>query len=180
MTAQTWRAHYAQKYQYSLRLFLLLNFISSSLSLVTPLFTVVRFTLPCALIVVCSALLLLWHWKWPQSKINIPTISLLFGMLWAWHVVTKAMLLTPPHFNYLVIALLSILFIGTIAFSNNITAFTLHSLPTFLACLIMAEGEQWLRMTYCFMLPIAGITLQNIIQKRSDAFTQGLMDKLMR
>ncbi|MDR8406700.1 diguanylate cyclase, partial [Acinetobacter baumannii] len=27
--------------------------------------------------------------------------------------------------------------------------------------------------------PIAGITLQNIIQKRSDAFTQGLMDKLM-
>ncbi|MDT1822489.1 GGDEF domain-containing protein, partial [Acinetobacter baumannii] len=43
MTAQTWRAHYAQKYQYSLRLFLLLNFISSSLSLVTPLFTVVRF-----------------------------------------------------------------------------------------------------------------------------------------
>ena len=89
------------------------------------------------------------------------------------------MLLTPPHFNYLVIALLSILFIGTIAFSNNITAFTLHSLPTFLACLIMAEGEQWLRMTYCFMLPIAGITLQNIIQKRSDAFTQGLMDKLM-
>ncbi len=179
MTAQTWRAHYAQKYQYSLRLFLLLNFISSSLSLVTPLFPVVRFTLPCALIVVCSGLLLLWHWKWPQSKINIPTISLLFGMLWAWHVVTKAMLLTPPHFNYLVIALLSILFIGTIAFSNNITAFTLHSLPTFLACLIMAEGEQWLRMTYCFMLPIAGITLQNIIQKRSDAFTQGLMDKLM-
>lgn len=43
MTAQTWRAHYAQKYQYSLRLFLLLNFISSSLSLVTPLFTVVSF-----------------------------------------------------------------------------------------------------------------------------------------
>lgn len=35
-------------------------------------------------------------------------------------------------------------------------------------------------MTYCFMLPIAGITLQNIIQKRSDAFTQGLMDKLMQ
>ncbi|STV59968.1 putative transmembrane protein [Klebsiella pneumoniae subsp. ozaenae] len=28
-------------------------------------------------------------------------------------------------------------------------------------------------MTYCFMLPIAGITLQNIIQKRSDAFTPG-------
>ncbi|ELT9609122.1 GGDEF domain-containing protein, partial [Raoultella planticola] len=63
---------------------------------------------------------------------------------------------------------------------NNITAFTLHSLPTFIACLFLAEGEQWLRMLYCLTLPIAGITLQNIIQKRSDAFTQGLMDKLLQ
>ncbi len=85
----------------------------------------------------------------------------------------KALLLPAPHFNFLVIALLSILFIGAIAFPNNITAFTLHSLPTFIACLFLAEGEQWLRMLYCLTLPIAGITLQNIIQKRSDAFTRG-------
>nr|VXZ88928.1 Uncharacterised protein [Klebsiella pneumoniae] len=115
MTAQTWRAHYAQNINIPYGFFYcLISFLPRCRW--SPLFTVVRFTLPCALIVVCSGLLLLWHWKWPQSKINIPTISLLFGMLWAWHVVTKAMLLTPPHFNYLVIALLSILFIGTIAF----------------------------------------------------------------
>jgi hypothetical protein len=90
------------------------------------------------------------------------------------------MVMGPPHFNYLVIALLSVLFIGTIAFSSNIIGFTLHSLPTYLICLILGGGEQWLRMSWCFLLPIAGITLQSIIQKRSDAFTQGLMDKLLK
>lgn len=180
MTAQTWQKHYDKKYQYSLRLFLLLTFISAVFSLVSPLYTPVSFTLPCVLIVILSAALALWHWKFSQRKINIPFISLIFGVLWASHITEKALLLPAPHFNFLVIALLSILFIGAIAFPNNITAFTLHSLPTFIACLFLAEGEQWLRMLYCLTLPIAGITLQNIIQKRSDAFTQGLMDKLLQ
>ncbi|HGP0982597.1 MAG: GGDEF domain-containing protein [Klebsiella aerogenes] len=180
MTAQTWRAHYEQKYQYSLRLFLLLNCVSAALSLLSPLFTIVTVTLPCALICAASLGFLLWNWKFPKQKINIPVISLLFGVLWAWHIVIKASLLPPPHFNFLVIALLSILFIGTIAFSNNIIAFTLHSLPTFMVCLVLAGGEQWMRMFYCFVLPVAGITLQNIMQKRSDNFTQGLMDKLLQ
>lgn len=180
MTAQSWQKHYDKKYQYSLRLFLLLTFISAVFSLVSPLYTPVSFTLPCVLIVILSAALALWHWKFSQCKINIPFISLIFGVLWASHITEKALLLPAPHFNFLVIALLSILFIGAIAFPNNITAFTLHSLPTFIACLFLAEGEQWLRMLYCLTLPIAGITLQNIIQKRSDAFTQGLMDKLLQ
>jgi diguanylate cyclase (GGDEF)-like protein len=180
MTAQSWQKHYDKKYQYSLRLFLLLTFISAVFSLVSPLYTPVSFTLPCVLIVILSAAMALWHWKFSQRKINIPFISLIFGVLWASHITEKALLLPAPHFNFLVIALLSILFIGAIAFPNNITAFTLHSLPTFIACLFLAEGEQWLRMLYCLTLPIAGITLQNIIQKRSDAFTQGLMDKLLQ
>ncbi|MDQ8582792.1 GGDEF domain-containing protein [Klebsiella aerogenes] len=180
MTAQTWRAHYEQKYQYSLRLFLLLNCVSAALALFSPLFTIVTVTLPSALICAASLGLLLWNWKFPKQKINIPVISLLFGVLWAWHIVIKSSFLPPPHFNFLVIALLSILFIGTIAFSNNIIAFTLHSLPTFMVCLALAGGEQWLRMFYCFVLPVAGITLQNIMQKRSDNFTQGLMDKLLQ
>ncbi|EIY2674886.1 GGDEF domain-containing protein [Raoultella planticola] len=180
MTAHSWQKHYDKKYQYSLRLFLLLTFISAVFSLVSPLYTPVSFTLPCVLIVILSAALALWHWKFSQRKINIPFISLIFGVLWASHITEKVLLLPAPHFNFLVIALLSILFIGAIAFPNNITAFTLHSLPTFIACLFLAEGEQWLRMLYCLTLPIAGITLQNIIQKRSDAFTQGLMDKLLQ
>lgn len=180
MTAQSWQKHYDKKYQYSLRLFLLLNFISAVFSLISPLYTPVSFTFPCTLIVILSAALALWHWKFSRRKISIPFISLIFGVLWASHITEKALLLPVPHFNFLVIALLSILFIGAIAFPNNIIAFTLHSLPTFIACLFLAEGEQWLRMLYCLTLPIAGIMLQSIIQKRSDAFTQGLMDKLLQ
>ncbi len=180
MTAQSWQKHYDKKYQYSLRLFLLLNFISAVLSLVSPLYTPVSYTLPCMLIVILSATLALWHWKFSQHKINILFISLIFGVLWASHITEKALSLPEPHFNFLVIALLSILFIGAIAFPNNVIAFTLHSVPTFIACLFLAESEQWLRMLYCLTLPIAGITLQSIMQKRNDAFTQGLMDKLLR
>ena len=71
MTAQSWQKHYDKKYQYSLRLFLLLNFISAVLSLVSPLYTPVSYTLPCMLIVILSATLTLWHWKFSQHKINI-------------------------------------------------------------------------------------------------------------
>ena len=180
MTAQSWQAHYHQKYQYSLRLFLLLNVVSALLTLTSPLFSVVSITPPCVLIFISSLLLLVWHWKFPQRRINIPIISLISGCLWAWHVAMKVPLLPSPHFHFLVISLLSILFIGTIAFSNNILAFTLHSLPIFIVCLFFAESTQWLRMLYCFILPIMGITIQNIIQKQSDAFAQGLMDKLMQ
>lgn len=33
---------------------------------------------------------------------------------------------------------------------------------------------------WCFVLPIAGIALQSLMQKRSDVFTRGLMDKLLK
>ena len=180
MTAQSWQKHYGKKYQYSLRLFLLLNFISAFFTLASPLFTSTRFTLPCTLILLFSCTLMLWHWRYSQRKINISYISLIFGVLWAWHVADKALLQTPPQFNFLLIALLSILFIGTIAFPNNIIAFTLHTLPTFIISLFFAETAQWPRVLYCFVLPICGITLQNMFQKRSDTFTQGLMDKLLQ
>ena len=169
MTAQSWRSHYEQKYQYSLRLFLLLNLVSSVLSLVSPLFTVITFTLPCFLIVACSTVLLLWHCKFSaQNKYSdyFSDIWPALGMARC----AKSIDDGSAAFNYLVIALLSVLFIGTIAFSSNIIGFTLHSIPTYFTCLILGGGEQWLRMSWCFLLPIAGITLQSLIQKRSDIF----------
>ncbi len=49
----------------------------------------VSFTLPCVLIVILSAALALWRWKFSQRKINIPFISLIFGVLWASHITEK-------------------------------------------------------------------------------------------
>lgn len=179
MTSQSWRALRVKKYQFSLRLFLFLNLASSLFSMLSPMHHILAITVPLVMITVISAGLLLGHWAWAERKINIPTISILFGCLWAWHVATKTPLMQQPNFSYLVIALLSVLFVGAIAFSNNIIAFTLHSLPVLVTCLLLSDGDQWLRMIYCFALPVIGITIQSVIQKRYDNFAHGLMYKLL-
>lgn len=179
MTAQSWRSLRTKKYQFSLRLFLFLNLTSSVFSMLSPVYHIAAVTLPLLAITVISAGLLLGHWTWSEKKINIPAISILFGCLWAWHVAIKSPLMHQPGFNYLVIALLSVLFVGTIAFSNNIIAFTLHSLPVLITCLLLGDGEQWVRMVYCFALPLVGIAIQSAIQKRYDNFAQGLMGRLL-
>ncbi|WP_097162520.1 GGDEF domain-containing protein [Enterobacter sp. CC120223-11] len=179
MTSQSWRALRIKKYQFSLRLFLFLNLTSSLFSMLSPVYHVAAITLPLALITLTSSGLLLGHWAWTEKKINLPVISVLFGCLWAWHVAIKSPLMHQPQFNYLVIALLSVLFVGAIAFSNNIIAFTFHSLPVLITCLVLGDGDQWLRMVYCFALPVIGIAIQSVIQKRNDNFAQGLMYKLL-
>lgn len=179
MTAQSWQKHYRKKYQYSLLIFLTLNFISALFSLISPLFPDVRMNLPCLLITFISTLSGIWHWKFSQHKINILFIALVFGVLWAWYIAEKFFIVSQPSFNFLLIALFSMLFIGAISFTNNILAFTLYALPSFIMCQILADGEQWLRMSYYFILAVMGITFQNIIQKNSENFTQSLVDKLV-
>ncbi|WP_312953114.1 GGDEF domain-containing protein [Superficieibacter sp.] len=179
MTAHTWRSLKNKKYQLSLRLFLFLNLASTIFSTLSPLYSVRTLTIPVCLISLGSAGVLLWHWKYPHKKINIDAISIASGCLWAWHVAIKYAQVQPLDFSYLVIALLSVLFIGTISFSDNVRAFTLHSLPIFLTSLWLNDGEQWMRMVYCFALPMVGITIQHAIQKRNDSFAQSLMYKLL-
>ncbi|HEX4499630.1 MAG TPA: GGDEF domain-containing protein [Scandinavium sp.] len=179
MTSQSWRSLRIKKYQFSLRLFLFLNLTSSLFSMLSPVYHVSAITLPLLLITFSSAVLLAGHWAWAEKKINIPAISIVFGCLWAWHIAIKLPLMHQANFNYLVIALLSVLFVGAIAFSNNIIAFTFHSLPVLITCLVLSEGDQWVRMVYCFALPVAGISIQSVIQRRNDNFAQGLMYKLL-
>lgn len=179
MTAQSWRALRDKKYQLSLRLFLLLNAMCSLFSLLRPLYTVPSITIPLSTIAMSSVGLLLWHWKFEQRKISMSLISILFGCLWAWHITIKYSRIANNESSYLIIALLGVLFIGTIAFSNNVRAFTLHSAPTILVCLWLSKGAYWTWMLYSFVLPVVGITIQNIIQKRYDDFAQNLMYKLL-
>ena len=164
----------------SLRLFLLLNAISALFSMLMPLYNLHAVTVPVCAIFTLSAVLPAWHKFYPRSKINITLISLLFGCLWAWHVVLKAKLIGDDASAYLLIALLSVLFIGTIAFSNNVIAFLLHSLPLFVTCLWLNESESCMRLIYSFSLPVIGIAIQHAIQKRNDSFARALMQRLMQ
>lgn len=179
MTSHSWRSLCNKKYKLSLRLFLFLNAVSALFSFVLPLYHVRALTVPLCLLFGLSVSLLLWNWQFPRKKINIPAVSILFGCLWAWHITIKFTASEIHDPTYLLIALLSVLFIGSIAFSNNIIAFTLHSLPAFICSLWLAEGEFWLRIVYSFALPMAGIAIQHLIQSRNDNFARNLMCRLL-
>jgi diguanylate cyclase (GGDEF)-like protein len=99
--------------------------------------------------------------------------------LWALHISLKYNALGHNDYSFLLIALLSVLFIGSIAFANNIIAFTFHSLPSVAVCLWLNGSEHGLRVIYFMALPMAGIAIQHVIQKRYDGFAQQLMYKLL-
>ncbi|MGP3590345.1 GGDEF domain-containing protein [Vagococcus sp. WN89Y] len=164
----------------SLRLFLLLNAISALFTLAFPLYTQLAFTLPISIIFAMGVLLPIWHRRYPHKKLKLTLISLLFGCLWAWHVLLKARAIHDNISVYLLVALLTVLFIGAIAFSNNILAFLFHALPVFIICLWLNGAEHALRLVYTFALPVLGIAIQHAIQKRNDNFARDLMHQLMQ
>ncbi|WP_171922489.1 GGDEF domain-containing protein [Salmonella bongori] len=179
MTTPSWRLLRIKKYQFSLRLFLFLNAVSALFTLIFPLYQINVFCAPVTGIAVLSLLLLLWHGKYQEKSVSIPFISLLFGALWATHIALKYPALGHYDFSFLVISLLSVLFIGSIAFAANIVAFTLYSLPSVAVCLWLNGHEQGLRIVYLLALPMVGIAIQHVIQKRYDNFAQQLMFTLL-
>ncbi|MBL5931455.1 GGDEF domain-containing protein [Lelliottia amnigena] len=179
MTSQSWRSLRHKKYQLSLRLFLFLNAVSALFTLLNPLYNVRMLTLPVVLIFTLSVALLIWHWRNKTRKINISVISLTFGGIWAWHIAYKFTLVTEDPFTFLLLGLLSVLFIGSLAFASDIKAFTLHSLPTFVVCMWFSQHEHWLRVIYSLALPMVGIAIHHVIQKRNDRFAQQLLYRLL-
>ncbi|HDS9359308.1 TPA: GGDEF domain-containing protein [Enterobacter cancerogenus] len=179
MTSHSWRSLVNSKYQLSLRLFLFLNAASALFSITNPLYSVRLLSVPLITIIIMSCGLLFWHWKHRTRKINIPVISTIFGCLWALQIVSKFSLITHDQETYLILVLLTVLFIGSLAFASNIKAFTLHSLPSFIACLWLSNHEHWLRMAYFFALPMVAIGIHHVLQRRNDSFAQDLLSRLL-
>lgn len=179
MTAQTWRALLKAKHQLSLRLFLLLNALAAAFAMLFPIHSAMRVTLPAITILFASLALLAWQIINKKRLINLNIVSLSLGLLWALHIFIKHEAIGYLDTSFLVISLMSVLFIGAISFINNIVAFLLQSLPVALVVLWLGDVDQWLRVIYSIALPAIGITIQHIIQKRNERFTQRLMNKLL-
>jgi len=179
MTSQSWRSLVDKKYQLSLRLFLFLNAASSLFSVTNPLYSVRLLSIPLFAILTLSLGLLAWHWNNKTRKINIPVVSTIFGLLWAWQIGSKFSLITHDPSAYLVMALLTVLFIGSLSFVSNIKAFTLHSLPAFAVCLALSQHDSWLRMAYSFALPMVAIGINTLLQRRNDNFALDLLTRLL-
>ncbi|OEH18645.1 hypothetical protein AN696_0208005 [Enterobacter asburiae] len=73
----------------SLRLFLFLNATSAVFSVTNPLNSVRLLSAPLIAIFSISTGLFVWHWRKRARKINIPVVSGIFGILWAWQIVSK-------------------------------------------------------------------------------------------
>ncbi|WMY74960.1 GGDEF domain-containing protein [Buttiauxella selenatireducens] len=179
MTATNWRTLLKGKHQLSLRLFLLLNAVSAGFSIVVPSANTQHLTVPIIMVLVISLSCLLWQFVNKKKLININAVSLIIGLLWAWHIYIKVSAMPIRDLNFLIIALLAILFIGSISFINNIQAFIASCLPVTAMILWLDQGDNWPRVLYSIVLPGIGITIQNIIQQRNDNFTRRLMDKLL-
>lgn len=179
MTAQTWRALLKEKYQLSLRLFLFLNAFSALFSIASPLYSVERVTLSLVAVLTSSVGLLIWHARNSHRRININLISLLFGLMWAGQIALKFTTVPGLDLSYLLVALLTVLFIGSLSFINNLSAFICHCLPVVVTVIWLDQAQHLMRMFYAVALPMVGIAIQHIIQKRSDTFSQGLMLKLL-
>lgn len=179
MSAKTWRTLLKGKHQLSLRLFLLLNAVSACFSMASPVNSAQPFTVPAVLVLLLSTGFLSWQLIDKQRLINISFVSLILGLLWSWHIVLRNIAVPNIDASFFIITLLTILFIGSISFINNLKAFILHCLPVTLTILWLDQGEHWLRVLYSIALPGLGITVQHIIQQRNDKFTQRLMNKLL-
>ena len=180
MTAKNWLALLKGKHQLSLRLFLLLNAFSAGFSMVWPSANTQHLTVPIIMVLVISLLCLFLQLLNKKMLISINAVSLIIGSLWAWHIYTKVSAMPIADLNFLIIALLSVLFIGSISFINNIQAFTASCLPVILIVFWLDQGNHWPQILYSTLLPVIGITIQNIIHQRNDNFTRRLMDKLLK
>ena len=136
-------------------------------------------TVPIIMVLVISLLCLFLQLLNKKTLININAVSLIIGSLWAWHIYTKVSVMPMADLNFLIIALLSVLFIGSISFINNIQAFTASCLPVIIMVFWLDQGDHWPQVLYSTILPVIGITIQNVIQQRNDNFTRRLMDKLL-
>lgn len=180
MTTQSWHGLMKEKYQLSLRLFLLLNALSALYSIFHQARDIrqAAVTLPVVIIFIGSLSILiatLWNKK-PFIKINF--ISLLFGLLWAWNTIALKHALQTIDSDWLIIALLGVLFIGAIAFANSLISFLLHCVPVTLTILYISHCAYWAETLFAFMLPTVGITIQQLIQQHNNRFIQGLLRKL--
>lgn len=147
--------------------------------MISPAYRTHPFTLPAVLVMILSVSFFIWQYIDKQRLININLVSLLLGVLWGWHVFIKYKSTPDTDASFLIIVLLTILFISSISFINNIKAFALHCIPVTFTVLWLDQGEHWLRVLYSVALPGLGITIQHIIQRSNDKFTQRLMNKLL-
>jgi diguanylate cyclase (GGDEF)-like protein len=99
------------------------------------------------------------------------------GVLWTWYIVLQSTQSGLDH-NFLLISLLGLFFISAIALSENLLAAILYIIPASIAILYL-DGLYLLGKTLLTIsLPLIGLIVNYLMQKRSSAFTQRMVENL--
>ncbi|WNN44918.1 GGDEF domain-containing protein [Winslowiella toletana] len=180
MKLQTYDELLHSKYRLTVMLFLFLNTATSLFFLLNNHYqSASQILLPTALIPLLSTVLLGWMFLKPQAKFPLLNIvALITGILWAWHIALRYELVFYFDGSYLMISLISIFFISSIALSDHLLAFCLHTAPAVVTVLILDNGNNLLMILFTIALPLTGFTLHHFMRRRSDSFTRRLMSQL--
>jgi diguanylate cyclase (GGDEF)-like protein len=179
MNARSYQELLTSKHRLSLFLFLMMNAASAVFTLLAPLNKTPLFTLPLFAIPLFCLAAMLFTLKNPRKyveKLNIFAISI--GLLWACHIYIKSIYFQHDSQNFLLISLFSIFFISAIALTNNFVAFCLHAVPSAITILLLDNMNNTIRILFTILLPIIAFSIHHLMLKRSEAFTQALVENL--
>ncbi|WP_017800973.1 diguanylate cyclase [Winslowiella toletana] len=180
MKLQTYDELLHSKYRLTMMFFLFLNIVTSLFILFNASYVFTsQILLPTVLIPCLSVGLFVWIFFRPKVKLSqLNSAALITGILWAWHIAVKHQLVFYFNASYLPISLISVFFICSIALSDHLSAFCLHTAPPALTVLILDSGHNLTLILSTIALPLAGFTLLHFLRRRSDEFTRRLMYQL--
>jgi len=180
MKLQSYEELKHSKYRLSVMLFLFLN-IAVSLFYLLPTISndQSETTLPVVCIAAFSGAMLTSYLIWNKAKLPLLNpVALLLGALWAWHINYRFHEVFYFDGGFLIISLISVLFISAIALSDYLVAFWLHVTPPIVTVLLLDSGQHLPLILLTISLPLIGFSLQHLMRRRADNFTLRLMHQL--
>ncbi len=167
------------KHRLSMLLFFFLNSASALFSMLNPTLKTLKTTFPLAMIgVFCALGLIFSYFNKKNNTSYLNTCSLIVGSLWAWHISLRFEQLGHTDNSFLLVSLLSIFFISAIALSDNFLAFCLHAAPSSIAVIFLDDFTHTGKILFTVALPLIGLSLHQVMLRRSDAFTRRMVDNL--
>ncbi|WP_413735376.1 GGDEF domain-containing protein [Sodalis sp. RH21] len=167
------------KLRLSLLLFLFLNIAFSIFYVTTAINNTHSPTLPSMLVAIFSGItLLLSNSKLRNYPYLLNIFAFIIGLLWSWHIALRFTQLQPYDNNFLLFSLMMVFFISAISLADYFIAFCLHSLPPALTVLALDQFSHILALLFTIALPLISLSLHILMQKRSEAFTSELFNRL--
>jgi len=167
------------KLRLSMLLFQFLNIVFSLFFVTTALNNSRNPTIASILIaVVCAITFIISKLKLFNHSYQLNFHAVIIGLFWAWHIISRYRELQSYGNEFLLFSLMIVFFISAISLADSFIPFCLHSLPPALAVLSLDQFHHSIILLLTIALPLISLRLHGLMQKRSEAFTTELVNRL--